>query len=213
MYRKILILLLLAFFIVPLSAQEIDSDLIAYFNEQLYILDGDALIEYDACMPDEEILGQFIPSPDSSRFLIATYPKIISEALALIGSLGDAPIIPNYWLCDTTMDSLERIIVQPNADESFTDFLPELEFIMGRVAWSPDGTQLAWTKLDFINGEQFVVILDIETGEAAEYFVDLPLAPFPSPPDLVAWTEAGIALWVFEFDDDTFFNIETMHIF
>lgn len=213
MYRKILILILLAFFIVPLSAQESDSDLIAYFNEQLYILDGDALIEYDACMPNEEILGQFIPSPDNSRFLIATYPKIISEAIALIGSLGDAPISSNYWLCDTTTDSLERIIVQPNADESFTDFLPETDSIMGRVAWSPDGTQLAWTKLDFINSEQFVVILDIETGETAEYFVDLPLAPFPSPPDLVAWTETGIALWVFEFDDDTFFNIETMHIF
>ncbi|GAB5491740.1 MAG: hypothetical protein Phog2KO_19550 [Phototrophicaceae bacterium] len=213
MYRKFLILLLVAFFIVPLSAQEGDSDLIAYFNEQLYILDGDALIEYDACMPDEEILGQFIPSPDNTQFLIATYPKIISEALDLIGSLGDAPIVPNYWLCDTTDDSLERIIVQPDADEPFSDFLPETEAIMGQVAWSPDGSQLAWTELDFIEGEQFIVIFDLETDEIIDYFIDVPLAPFPAPPDLVAWTDDGIAIWVFEFDDETFFNIETMYVF
>lgn len=212
MYRKFLFLIILALFVVPLSAHETDNDLIAYFNEQLYIMENDALVEYDACVPDEEIIGQFIPSPDNTSFLIATFPKIISEALALFGSLGDSPLSANFWLCDTTTDSLERIIVQPGADDPFADSLPEMESIMGQISWSPDGTQLAWTELDFIESVQYIVIYDLETGETSEFEIDVPLAPFPGPADLVAWTDEGIILWVFEFNDDTFFNIETMFI-
>src|SRR5690606_4454406 len=158
-----------------------------------------ALIEYDACMPDEEIVGQFIPSPDGTQFLIATFPKIISEALALFGSLGDAPYSSNFWLCDMTSNSLDRIIVQPGADDEFSDSLPETASITGQISWSPDGTQLAWTKLEFINNEQSVVIFNIATGETTEFEIDVPLAPFPGPPDLIAWTEQGLILWVFEF--------------
>ena len=212
MYRKTLVLIMLAFYIVPLSAQETENDLIAYFNDQLYILEDTELVEYDACMPDEEIIGQFIPSPDSTQFLIATFPKIISEALALFGSLGDAPYSSNFWLCDTSTDSLERIIVQPGADDEFSDSLPETAAITGQISWSPDGTQLAWTKLEFINSKQSVVIFDIATGETTEFEIDVPLAPFPGPPDLIAWTEQGLILWVFEFNDETFFNVETMFI-
>ena len=134
MYRKTLVLIMLAFYIVPLSAQETENDLIAYFNDQLYILEDTELVEYDACMPDEEIIGQFIPSPDSTQFLIATFPKIISEALALFGSLGDAPYSSNFWLCDTSTDSLERIIVQPGADDEFSDSLPETAAITGQIS-------------------------------------------------------------------------------
>lgn len=212
MYRKLLILIILALSIMPLHAQEPENDLIAYFNEQLYILEENALIEYDACVPDEEIIGQFIPSPDGTQFLIGTFPKIISEALALFGSLGDAPYSSNFWLCDTATDSLERIIVQPGADDEFSDSLPETASVTGQISWSPDGTQLAWTKLEFINNKQSVVIYDIATGETSEFEIDVPLAPFPGPPDLIAWMEHGLILWVFEFNDETFLNIETMVI-
>ncbi|MGB7341604.1 MAG: SH3 domain-containing protein [Phototrophicaceae bacterium] len=210
MYRKLLSLLLLIFVTLPISAQNTETPLIAYFNEQLYRLDGDALIAYDACMPDEEIVGQLNQSPDSTQFLIGTFPPIVSEAFDVFGSLGGAPYSLNYWLCDTTTNSLERIIAQPNGDEAFNDELPPIDAVIGAIVWSPDGTQLAWTELSFIDESQSLVTLDLVTGETSRSMLDLPLAPFPAPPEIIAWTDDGILLWVFEFDEITFFNIETL---
>lgn len=210
MYRKLLSLLLLALFIVPISAQESETPLIAYFNEQVYRLEDDALVTYDACMPDEEIVGQLSQSPDSSQFLIGTFPPVVSEAIAVFGSLGGAPYSVNYWLCDTTSDTLERIIAQPNGDDPFEDELPPIDAVIGAVVWSPDGTQLAWTELSFLDETQSLITLDIATGETTRSILELPLAPFPSPPEVIAWADEGILLWVFEFDEITFFNIETL---
>jgi len=210
MLRKLLSLFVLLLLAIPLAAQDTSSDLIAYFNQQLYILEGDALVPYDTCMPDEEIVGQFRVSPDGNRILISTFPKIISEALALVGSLGDAPYGLNFWICDTTTDTLERIIVQPDADEAFAGEMPAISGVMSQVSWSPDGTQLGWTELRFEDSSQSVVTFDIATGETSSFVIDVPLAPFPAPPELIAWTDEGMLLWVFEFDEETFFNIETL---
>lgn len=210
MYRKLLSLFILLLLTTPLLAQNNESDLIAYFNEQLYVLDGDALVPYDDCTPDEELVGQFIASPDGTRFIIRTLPNIVSEALELFGSLGEAPYSPNLWLCDTTNNSLERIIAHPGGDSAFEGELPPIESVRGSVVWSLDSTQLAWTALRLEDDSQSVVTLDLETGEMTEFVIDVPLAPFPAPPEVLAWTEDGLVLWVFVFDDITFFNIETL---
>ncbi|MGJ3239627.1 MAG: hypothetical protein ACFE0Q_13035 [Anaerolineae bacterium] len=216
MYRKFLSLLIL-FALAPLTltAQDDTSDagLIAYFNNQLYRLTDDALVPYDACMPDETIAGEFIASPDHMRFLIGTVPTSVEVARQELGSLGDAPYGLNYWLCDMSADTLERLIVQPGADDPFNDELPPIEYVMSRVSWSPDGTQLAWTQLNFADDSQVAVILDLATDEQTQFTLDLPLAPFPAPPELIGWVaEQGLLLWVFEFDDVTFLNIETLHL-
>lgn len=210
MNRKLLSLLVLLLLAIPVATQESSADLIAYFNQELYILEGDALVPYDTCMPDEEIVGQFNLSPDSSRILMATFPKIISEALALVGSLGDAPLSLNLWICDTTTDTLDRIIALPGGDEAFAGDLPAMNRVASPAKWSPDSTQLAWTELNFEDVSQSVVIFDIATGERRSFLIDVPLAPFPAPPELIAWTDAGMLLWLFEFDEETFFNIETL---
>lgn len=210
MYRKLLSLFILLIIVTPLLAQNDDSDLVAYFNDQLYVLEDNALIPYDNCTPDEEIVGQFIPSPDGTGFLIRTLPNIISEALELFGSLGNAPYSPNLWFCDTTVDSLERILAHPGGDVAFEGELPPIEAVRGEVAWSPDASQLAWTELRLEDDSQSVVTFDLATGETTAFAIDVPLAPFPAPPEVLAWIDSELLLWVFVFDDLTFFNIETL---
>ncbi|MEO1290533.1 MAG: SH3 domain-containing protein [Chloroflexota bacterium] len=161
-------------------------------------------------MPDEEFASSLIPSPDGTQFLIPTFPSIVSEAFTVFGSFGDVQYSPNIWLCDTTTDSLERIISQEGGDEPFDDELPPIDIVRGQIVWSPDGSQLAWTELSFEDDTQSVVKLDLETGDEADFIIDVPLAPFPAPAEVVAWVDEGLVLWVSEFDEETFFNIETL---
>jgi hypothetical protein len=198
---------------IPSFAQDnVDIPLIAAFNDQVYQLEGNALIPYDACLPDEQMFGQLKQSPDGLRFLIVTRPHIIQEALAALGSLGDIPYGVNLWLCDTSTNTVERILAQPNADESFTGDLPTVDYVQSRPAWSPDGTQLAWTQLQLIGEAQSVVIYDVASGVTQEIAIELPAAPFPAPPE-ITWANEGILLSVFTLDEVTFFNIESLHSF
>jgi len=213
MLRRFLLLLVLFILVIPASAQDaVDIPLIAIFNEQIYQLQGDTLVPYDACMPDEQMIGQYIQSPDGLRFVIVTRPKILQEALAQMGSLGDAPYGMNLWLCDTTTNSVERILVQPNADSQFTGELPSSEKVQSRPSWSPDGTKLAWSQLVLQGEAQSVVIYDIATGTTEVTPVDLPPVAFPAPPEL-NWNDAGIFLSVFTLDEVTFLNVETLYSF
>ncbi|MEO0597014.1 MAG: SH3 domain-containing protein [Chloroflexota bacterium] len=218
MYRKWLMLLVLIVCAVPLHAQEDADDptipLLAYFNEQIYQLNEDQtdLIAYDDCMPEERIIPQFVPSPDGTRFLIPTIPNVFDEAIQAFGSLGDVPVPLNYWLCNTADNTVERIIIQPNADDAFDGEFPPIPNIQGRIRWSPDGMQIAWVQLSFETGLHTVTIIDLTNFDIATFDVDIPPAPFPSPHEFIGWTAQGIILWQFIFDETDGTNIETLYI-
>lgn len=213
MLRRLLFLLVLSTFMIPASAQDaVDIPLIAIFNDDMYQLEGDTLVPYNACMPDEQLIGQYIQSPDGLRFLIVTRTKIVQQALMEMGSLGGSVYGPNLWLCDTTTDSVERILVQPNADDEFTGELPISEKVESRPAWSPDGTQIVWTQLELMGEAQAVVIYDVATGSTQEFPVELPPAPFPAPPQVI-WNDAGIVLSISTLDEETFLNVEKLLVF
>src|SRR6478735_6071435 len=139
MMRHLFSLLLLLLLVFPLFAQDTpNAPLLAYVNGELLKLENGALVPYTACTPDENLLGQFLPSPDGSRVLMLAWPKIISQALELFGSLGDIPYGQNFWLCDTTTNTISRILVQPNGDNDFAGDLPTAEAIQGRPTWNAD---------------------------------------------------------------------------
>lgn len=216
MFRKYCLLLIaLLLTVAPVWGQEEEwqPPLIAYFNQQLYRMENDALLPYSACSINEQIYAEFTQSPDGSRFVMISMPRIMQEAIEQLGGIGDFPFTANLWLCDLREETLMRFYTQPGADEPFTGDLPTVEEINSRPVWSPDGTQLAWSKL-FYPGEQFaVVIYDIASNTSTQYAVDLP-PPFgiPAPPDIM-WGSAGILLNVYGFNEETFLNEETVYIF
>jgi hypothetical protein len=189
------------------------APLIAYFNNQLYSMQDDALQPYTACSISEQIFAELLQSPDGSKFVMLGMPRIIQEAIAQLGGIGDFPFAANIWLCDVQASTLSRIYTQPGYDDPFTGDLPAVNEIISRPVWSPDGTQMAWSKLVYPDERYAVVIYDLASTSMQETQVDLPPSfGIPAPPD-IAWTDAGILLNVYGFNEVTFLNEETIYIF
>jgi hypothetical protein len=190
-----------------------EAPLIAIVNGQMYRLQGDALVEYDACMPDEAFGSQFASSPDGTKFAFATLPKIISAAIDEFGGLGDMPISLNLWYCDTTTDTLLRFQAMEGSDEPFDGELPAASPINSTPEWSPDSSQIAWSSAA-VDGTSYTLhIYDIATGEVTESPLDLP-PPFlfPIPPTLY-WGEDHIYMTLASFNEETFLNEELLYTY
>ena len=172
--KRAWIIVILALVITGVVAAQDSNDatLVAFFNDQLYKLEGDALVAYDACMPDEDLNIQFVASPDGTKFAFATLPKIISAAIDEFGGLGDMPISLNLWYCDMTTDTLTRFFAGADSDEPFTGDLPEASPINSIPVWSPDGTQLAWSSASVDGLEYQLHIYNLEDASLTEYLID-----------------------------------------
>ena len=213
MRRFLLIALLCLLASGVVLAQDGTPSLIAVFNGQVYRMEGDTLVAYDACTPDEQMTPQFFASPDGTQFLMGTMPRIISEAMVELGGLGDAPVAFNFWVCDTTTDTLNRITTLPGGDEPFSGELPPIPAMQGRPVWSPDGGQVAWATVTVLGDSYGLIIYDLATGEMTEAPLNLPPPfMFPTPPELF-WGETGIYMTLFSFNEESFLGEDTLYTF
>ncbi|MDQ7024109.1 MAG: SH3 domain-containing protein [Anaerolineae bacterium] len=190
-----------------------DIPLIAVFNGQIYRMEGDALVAYDACMPDEDLSVQFSAAPDGTKFAFATLPKIFSTAIGEFGSLGDMPPSTNLWLCDTSSDTLIRIHAIEGADAPFEGEVPDAAPITSVPEWSPDGDLLAWTSVSPDGNEYALWIYDIANDEKMAYPLDLP-PPFMFPlPPMLYWGAENLYMTLLAFNEETFVAEETLYTY
>lgn len=212
----VLFILLFCLSVGSLAAQgdAPQAPLIAYVNGELLRLEGEALVPYPACQPDETLMGQFFPAPDGSAFAMTTVPAIIDEALAELGSLGDTPFALNVWLCDTRTDTLRRIYAPPGADDPFTGEPPLLPLVTSPLAWSPDSRELAWTALELPEGTVTrLVRYDIADDSFSEEVLDVRSSfGFPIPPRPY-WGLNAIFFTVSTLNEETFLEESYVYLY
>lgn len=216
--NRLWIVVLLCLLVSGLAvAQDSDSmadvPLIAVVNGQIYRLEGDELVAYDACMPDEDLSLQFSSAPDGTKFAFATLPKIFSAAIDEFGGLGDMPIGMNLWVCDTLSDTLIRVHAMEGADAPFEGELPDAASINSVPEWSPDAGLLAWTSVSPDGNEYALWIYDITADEETIYPLDLP-APFMFPlPPRPYWGNENLYMTLPAFNEETFVVEETLYTY
>lgn len=202
-----------AVFVASPQAQASIAPLIASFNGQVYRLEGEALVPYDACTPDEQITGNFIATPDGTQFVMFTLPPVMQEALATLGSLGGGPLPANLWLCDTRSDTLTRIFAAEGGDAAFEGEFPDVDAIIGPPRWSPSGDRLVWAQLD-LPDSVIVLIYDVASGTTERIMTDITVDPeFPAPPTMT-WRDANTLLYtIAQINDETFAVEELVNTF
>lgn len=215
MCRKtvILFIFLCTSFTNMLVAQDSsEHPLIAYFNQQMYRLSDTTLIAYDACLPNETIVGQFTLAPDGTQFIIRTLAKDLSDAITEFGNSGNASYPPNYWLCNPQQNSLRPLIRQEYSDNDFSDGLPSQKQTHSDVQWSPDSSQFAWVQLHLQSKQQSLMIFDLETQQIRDIVLDIPRSATAAAAEFIGWTEHALLLWIYEFDETTFYNAESLYL-
>lgn len=210
----VLLCCLFAPFVGTSSAQDATTPpLIAYFNQQIYRLTDNTLVPYDACLPDEQITGNFIAAPDGTQFVMMTLPPVLGEAIAQLGSLGGGPIGANIWLCDTRTNALTRIFAVEGGDAIFEGEFPNLGSIISPPSWSPDSQRVVWSQQilpDTIN----IQIYDVEAATITTIDTDiLPELGIPAPPAMIWQSNETLLYSTFALNDETFASEEYINLF
>jgi hypothetical protein len=146
-------------------------------------------------------------SPDGTRLAALVLSPVTIDAVQRVGGFS------GYWPVDITIikistGAITTVATQPDDARLFAaDGSPDNAWLRGLPAWSPDGTKLAWTEMHyptFAPEENRLVIYDTATGTAQPIVTGLPEPAGAGPvPISVIWSDAGIALWVPNYDAAT----------
>jgi hypothetical protein len=143
-------------------------------------------------------------SPDGTRLAVLVLSPVTIDAVQRVGGFS------GYWPMDIAIvkigtGAITTVAAQPADARLFAaDGSPDNAWLRGLPAWSPDGTKLAWTEMhypSFAPEQNRLVIYDTASGTAQPIVTGLPEPAGAGPPPIgVIWSDAGIALWVPNFD-------------
>ncbi|MBN8591190.1 MAG: PD40 domain-containing protein [Anaerolineae bacterium] len=152
-----------------------------------------------------------VVSPDGTRLAYTDFAPVTKEALQREGGIGGGALPTDVHLLDLNTLQSEPIATQPADASFFQPGVPDRIVMRGGLAWSPDGTQLAWSEYNQPDqSDQRVVIYDFTTSESRIAVTSLPQPMgVPSPLPLI-WTPYGLTVQGQFVEDDGSFSSQLL---
>lgn len=209
-YASVLCLLLM--FVMPTAAQG-ETPLLAVANGMILRQAGEAVQPYTECQPSEPVISGLTVSPDRTRFVVATQPKIVTDVIEVQGGIGGGALPIDLWLCDMQNNLLRKIAEQPPNAVFMAGDVPDNITVRSYPAWSPDSSALVWTEMQR-DGTSTMMLYRLTTDTIVQIpLTDVPVSyGIPAPPEPL-WGSLGILFFSFGLDEITFENIETVQVY
>jgi hypothetical protein len=134
-------------------------------------------------------------SPDGQHLAYMAWSSITVDALQREGAVGGGEVPGDIKVLDVASQQETVVAAQPSGASFFNQGINDNAVIRSKPAWSPDGTQLAWTEYDYPGvGVSRVVVYDLATAALSTVVPDLPAQAGVPVPMEIAWGETGLIL-------------------
>lgn len=137
-------------------------------------------------------VGRPVIDPMGGQVAYATIALIGIEALQVTGGLV-SELPSDIEILDLATGTIVRVATQPEG-ATFNQGEPARAVVRSAPAWSPNGTQLAWTEDVQPENERRLVIYDLASATSQIIRADLPLQAGFQQTLPVRWGQTGIAV-------------------
>jgi hypothetical protein len=190
---RLIVALLLTMIISSASAQPAELPLVVVMKGDLYRwYEGDTSL-YG--LSNWGYNDEATVSPDGSLVAYHSYARVTVEAIQRTGGFGGGKGPGNIWVIDPVTGDGTRLIDQPADAVFLSDNGQDNAIIRSKPFWSPDGTKVGWTEIQYPAGDAApsLWVYDFATA-AAQKLTDLPIHQSVNGIYDGFWTDGGIVL-------------------
>ena len=136
-----------------LFAQSADNPLVVLMDGELWIWSGNAeepLMPFAPCRAaNENVLPPLHMSPNGNNLAYIAEPPLLAATPQDELGFGGIAVPADVVVCGAALGGQTRTVVatQPENASFLTEGVPDRYSARSAPAWSPDGSQLAWTEI------------------------------------------------------------------
>lgn len=193
--KKLLVILLLALLTTASAQAQDELPIILWIRGDLYSVDSDGAAP--APLTSNGTISGPALSPDGARIAYKAASQVGIEALDRVeaeGFIANFDLPGDIHLFDLTARTPIQIVGQPADASLFVEGVTDHATIRSAPVWSPDGTRLAWTEVDYPNGSPAIMVYDLASGVLTPLTENIPAPIVQGAAPPLRWGNNGIAI-------------------